>query len=243
MFLLIALSRRLLVLAIVLAIPVIAVELLARKLVGDAVASAVKARIGVAPSIGFGSKPLLLQMAHGRLDRVTVRASGARIGGLPPLGLTATLNDVHLTHITSLQGAIGSLSVQARLGPVDVRDLIATSACVRSLPAAVAAALTTHPRVDILPGRIDVLPPSGRAVEVRLRPAAVATQVSFVLIGAQRDGVPIASAALASAAVLAGCARSLPNLPFGISLRSATAAQGALWLAFAGRGVSFSAIG
>jgi len=236
------LPRRLLVLAILLAIPAVAVELLARKLVGDAVASAVQTRIGVSPHIDFGSTPLLVQLAGGKLNDVSVHASGARIGGLPPVGLAATLRDVHMTHITSLEGAIGSLSVQASLGPAAVRDLLATAGCVRSLPVDLATALTAHPRVDVFPGRIDLLPPSGRAVEVRMRPAAAPTEVSFTVIGLSRGGAPVASAAIAPAPG-SRCARSLPNLPFGVSLRSATAASGALELSFVGSNASFSALG
>jgi hypothetical protein len=235
--------RRLLLLAAFLAIPLIVGELVARKLIGDAVAHAVQARIGVAPKIGFGSTPLLLQIVHGRLSSVSVSAVGAHIDGLPPLALRATLRDVHLRSLTGLQGAIGSLSVEAKLPPAGVRDLLATPACVDSLPQGLLAGLTRTPRVDLFPGRIDLLPPHGRAVEVRLRPYASGANLRFAIIGLEQDGVPVDAAQLALARGDTRCSRTLGDLPFGVSLVSATAGAGVLELDFAGSGASFSALG
>jgi hypothetical protein len=243
MLLLTPILRRLLVMLVVLAIPVVIVELVARKLIGDAVASAVQSRIGVAPKIGFGSTPLLLQLVGGKLDTVTVSAKGARIGGLPPLTLSATLRDVHLTHLTSLEGAIGSLSVVATLSPAGVADLLATPSCVASLPPSGLVALTRSPRVDLFPGRVDLLPPHGRAVELRFRPAVAGNSIEFALSGFERAGAPVPAAELASAGTRAHCSRALANLPFGIALDSATARSGALDLGFHGANASFSAIG
>ncbi len=241
--LLVPILRRLLLLAAFLAIPLIAAELIARKLIGDAVAHAVQARIGVAPKVGFGSTPLLLQIVHGRLSTVTVSAAGARIDGLPPLALRATLRDVHLRSLTSLQGAIGSLSIDAKLPAAGVRDLLATPACVDSLPRDVLAALTRSPRVDLFPGRIDLLGPRGRAVELRLRPYAAGTSVRFAVIGLDQSGVAASATELAAVREGTHCSRSLGALPFGVSLVSASADAGALELSFAGSGASFSALG
>lgn len=235
--------RRILVLALVLAVPVVGGELVARKLIGAAVSSAVRARIGVAPSVSLGSGPILLQLVHGRIDDATLTASGARIGGLPPVRLTATLRDLHLTRLTSLQGAIGSLSLQVRLGPTAVRDLIATAACAGSLPADVRDALTPDPRVLIESGRVELLPPAGRAVEVRLSPAAAGDQLVFELAGLERAGAPAAPAALAAAQAQLRCARPLTRLPFGVALVWARAQAGSLELAFAGNDAEFSALG
>lgn len=201
------------------------------------------ARIGVSPKIGFGSKPLLLQLVHGSLDAVSVSASGARIDGLPPVELTGTLRDVHLRSLTGLEGAIGSLRFDVRLPASGVRDLLATPACVGSLPANVLAALTRTPRVALFPGRIDLLPPHGRAAEVRLRPLAARTSVRFTLIGLELAGAPSSPAQLDAVRAQTRCSRTLSDLPFGISLRSAQAARGALELTFAGAGESFSAVG
>ena len=226
-----------------LAIPIVAAELVARKLVADAVAHAVEARIGVAPKIGFGSTPLLLQIVNGRLNTVSVSARGARIGGLPPLNLSATLRDVHLRSLTSLEGAIGSLSVDALLPASGVRDLLATPACIDSLPASLVPALTRSPRVVIFPGRIDLLPPRGRAAEARLRPYAAGATVRFALTGLDLGGRAVSAGALSSARSAVRCSRTLGGLPFGVSLKSALAGAGTLELAFAGRGASFSALG
>jgi hypothetical protein len=241
--LLIPILRRLLLLAVFLAIPFVAAELLARKLIGDAVTHAVAARIGVSPKVGFGSTPLLLQLAHGSLDAVSVSASGARIDGLPPVELTGTLRDVHLRSLTALEGAIGSLSVDVRLPASGVRDLLATPSCVGSLPANVLAALTRTPRVAVFPGRIDLLPPRGRATEVRLAPVAVGASVRFALIGLELAGAPSSAVELAAVRAETRCSRTLTDLPFGVSLRSAQARWGALELTFAGSGASFSAVG
>ncbi|HEY5389753.1 MAG TPA: LmeA family phospholipid-binding protein, partial [Solirubrobacteraceae bacterium] len=94
MFLLVPIVRRLVILAVVLAIPLVAAELLARHFVGAAVASAIAARIGTHPHVGFGSTPILVQIVRGRLDDVTLSASGARVGGLAPLRIEASLRDV-----------------------------------------------------------------------------------------------------------------------------------------------------
>jgi hypothetical protein len=243
MFFLTRILRRVLVLAVVLAVPLVAAEFVARKLIGDAVTSAVRARIGVAANVSLGSGPVLLQLLHGRIDDATLSASHARIGGLPPVGLTASLHDLHLKGLTSLQGAIGSLSVQAQLGPAAVRDLIATAACAGSLPADVRAALTPDPRVLLVHGRVELLPPAGRAVEVRLIPAAAGDRIVFGLAGLERDGAPAATAALLSAQAPLRCGRTLTSLPFDVLLVSAHVRDGALRLAFAGTDAEFSALG
>jgi hypothetical protein len=241
MFLLFPILRRLLYLAIVLAALAIGGELLARKLIGDAVTHAVEARIGVAPKIGFGSTPLLVQIAHGKLDEVSVSAQGARIDGLGPLALTGTLHDVHLSSLTSLEGAIGSLSVQARLPPAGLRGLLATRACVDSLPASVLEGLSGAPRIVVLPGRVDLLPPVGRAVELRLDPYAAGSTVRFALSALELDGAPAPQAELEQVRASIDCSRTLSDLPFGVALVSAKATDGALALAFSGTGASFSA--
>ena len=243
MLLLTPILRRLLVMAVVLAIPLVACELIARKLIGDAVKSAVRARVGVASSVSFGSSPILLQLIHGRIDTVTVGATDARIQGLPPLRLNATLHDVHLANLTSLQGGIGSLTIDAHLSPGGVRLLLATPTCVEALPASLRRPLSAVPRVYVFPGRIDLLPPRGRSVEVRLAPLARAGSLVFVISAVDRRGVPASAATLALIRRRTQCSRSLPNLPFGVSLASATAATGALELAFTGTNASFSAIG
>jgi len=243
MFLLIGIARRLLVLVVVLAIPVVGGELLTRTLIGDAISSAVKSRIGVSPDVSLGSSPILLQLIHGRIDTATVHAKNARIGGLPPMTLSATLHDVHVSHLTSLQGAIGSLRVDAALGPAAVRDLLSTPACIASMPSDVRVALTATPRVLLFPGRIDLLPPAGRAAEVRLRPVAAGNAVLFRLSGVELGGAAASNATLARAQAQTSCSRSLAGLPFGISLVSATARTGALELAFTGANATFTALG
>ena len=206
---LIGLVRRLVVLAAILAIPVIAGEFIVRKLVGDAVASALRSRIGVAAHVNLGSGPVLLELAKGRLNGVTVSARRARIAGLPPATLTATLNDVHLTNVTSLEGAIGSLRVDARVGSAGVGELLASPSCTDALPADLRSALTATPRVLLFPGRIDLLAPSGRRTEVRLRPLARPSGLAFAVIGIERAGVASPVNAV-SAPVL--CVRALASL-------------------------------
>jgi hypothetical protein len=230
-------------LALFLAIPLVAIELVARKLVGDAVAHAVATRIGVKPTVGFGATPVLLQIVHGKLGAVTVSARGAHIDGLPPLALSATLRDVHLRSLTSLQGAIGSLSVQASLAPAGVRDLLVTAGCVDALPASILATLTRSPRVDLFPGRVDLLPPRGRSAEVQLRPLVAGASVQFVVTAVESSGAPLPAAEVALARANTRCSRTLSGLPFGVSPVSATAVRGALVLGFAGRGASFAALG
>ena len=243
MFLLFPILRRLLYLAIFLALLALGGEFVARKLIGDAVSHAVAARIGVSPKVGFGSTPLVVQIARGSLDDVSVSAAGARIDGLGPLSLSGTLRDVHLRSLTSLQGAIGSLEIHAGLPPTVVLGLLETPACVRSMAPAVRAGLTGSPRVAIFPGRVDLLPPSGRATEVRLAPSASGSSVRFTITAIELGGAPASPAALSAARSAASCSRELSNLPFGVVLRSAQALDGTLALSFAGHDASFSAIG
>jgi hypothetical protein len=237
---LIGLVRRLVVLAAILAIPVLIGEFVVRKLVGDAVASAVSARIGVPAHVNLGSGPVLLELAKGRLNGVTVSASRARIAGLPPAALTATLNNVHLTKLTSLEGAIGSLRVDARVDAAGVRELLASPSCVDALPEDLRNALTATPRVLLFPGRIDLLPPSGGRTEVRLLPLARPSGLAFAVIGIERAGVRSAVSAV-SAPVL--CVRTLGSLPFGATVASVAAGAGTLDVRLHATGASFSALG
>jgi hypothetical protein len=243
MFLLFPILRRLLYLAIFVALLAVAGEFLARKLIGDAVSHAVAARIGVSPKVGFGSTPLVVQIARGSLGDVSLSAKSAHLDGLGPLRLSGTLHDVHLRSLTSLQGAIGSLEVHAAAGPTVVLGMLATAPCTRSLPAAVRAGLTDSPRAAIFPGRVDLLPPQGRAAEVQLRPYASGHSVRFTISAIELAGVPASATALRAARAGASCSRPLSNLPFGVELVSARALSGTLALSFTGRGASFSAIG
>jgi hypothetical protein len=242
MRLLVGTARRVLVLAIVLAVPVVAGELVARKLIGDAVTSAVRAKIGAAPNVSLGPAPVLLQLVRGRIDAATVRAPDAHIGDLPPAALTATLRDVRLADVARLEGAIGSMRADVRLTPDAVARLLATTSCLGLLPAALREALTPAPRVVLAAGRIDVLPPSGRGVELRLRATVARDAVVFEPRGLELGGAPAPAHDLAGTTT-ASCTRRLRHLPFGLSPVSANARPGSLALAFSGRGATFSALG
>jgi hypothetical protein len=189
------------------------------------------------------TRPLVVQIARGSLGDVTLSAQGARIDGLGPLSLSGTMRDVHLRSLTGLQGAIGSLEVAAGLSPTVVLGILATAACAESLPAAVRSGLTSRPRVAIFPGRVDLLPPRGRAAEVRLRPYVAGSTLRFAIAGVDMHGAPAPAADVRGAQTRASCSRELSNLPFGIALISARATSGALELDFSGRGASFSALG
>jgi hypothetical protein len=235
MFLLVPIVRRLLILFAVLAVPVVAAEILARHFIGAAVSSAVASRIGTHAHVSFGSTPILVQIAHGRLDDVSVSAANATIGGLGPLRLDASLRDVHLANVTALQGAIGSLRVVADAPPRVVGAMLAAPSCLLAITPTLRARLTRDPRIVVLPGRIDLLPPQGRGAEVRFVPSAAASAVRFRVSAAQVGGVPVARPR--------SCERRLAGLPFGVALRSAQAREGVLVLGFRGHGASFSALG
>ena len=86
MFLLIGLARRMLVLVVVLAIPVVGGELLTRKLVGDAISSAVKrSHRRHSRTSASARRRSCSSCRTAESTRATVRAKGARIGGLPPV--------------------------------------------------------------------------------------------------------------------------------------------------------------
>jgi hypothetical protein len=237
-FLLFPILRRLLVAAALLAALAVGGELLARKLIADAVSHAVSSRIAASAQVSFGSTPLLMQIASGRLDAVAVSAQAAHIDGIGPLSLRGTLRDVRLRSLTSLEGGIGSLEVRASLKAAAVRPLLETPACVGSLPAPLRAALTASPRVALFPGRVDLLPPRGRAVEVRLHPYAAGHELRFAITAIEPALEP-----LAAVRAQAACVRALRDLPFGVALVSAGASRGALNLAFSGVGASFAALG
>lgn len=240
MFLLFPIVRRLTVLAIVLAIPLLAGEFVARKLLGDAVRSAVAARLGGAPAVSFGSTPVLWQLVHGRLS-VSVTEPRVELSGLPPVSLTGQLDDIHLTSLASLQGAIGAVSVTATIGADGVRDLLATPACVESLPAGLAAGLTLRPRVMIFPGHVSLLGARGRVWELRLRPLARDGDLVFAVVGAREDGRSLAGGSLQAVAAALDCRRDLGALPFGVRLAGAGAVNGSVTLDFVARNASFSA--
>ena len=128
------------VLALILAIPLVAGELLARKLIGDAVASAVRTQIGGPAKVGFGSTPVLLQpRSRHASTHVTERHAAAR--GLRRAADGGAQRDagatLHMKRLTSLEGAIGSLSVEARLQPSPpLAGLLMTPGVRRLAPAA-----------------------------------------------------------------------------------------------------------
>lgn len=232
MFLIVGVVRRLVILAVVLAIPAVALELVARKVVGDAVASQVKTAFGGAPAVDFGSTPLLEQIAEGHLN-VTITDAHAAVAGLPPVALSASFDDVHMTSLLGLHGRIGSVTATAGLGPHRVRALLSSSGCIAALPANELAALTNRPRVRIGIGHITLLPPHGRAVVVRIVPVESQDKLAF-------NVASVTAAGQALAGVRAGCAVGVGALPFGLTFTGASATKGLLELAFSGHGASFT---
>ena len=232
MFVIVWLARRLIVIALLLAIPLVAGELIARKLVGDTVRSQVAARFGGTPSVGYGSTPLLEQLVEGRLT-LNISEPNARISGLPPVALAASLTDIRLTSLLGLHGVIGSISATASLGPSGAWRLLASSGCGSALPPSVAAAMTRRPRIAIGGGHLSLLARHGRAVLARVVPTALGERIAF-------NVVSIAGRRGAATATGAGCVASLGGLPFNLTLTSASAADGMLRLAFTGRGARFA---
>jgi hypothetical protein len=235
--------RRLLFLVLFLAVPLVAAEVVARKLLGHAVANAVSARIGGSPQVSFGTTPVLWQIIHGQLNDVDVSDKHVVLGGLPPTALSASLHDIRITSVTTLNGAVGRISLHADLPPRSVLAMLATPACIESLPASVVGGLTDHPRVLIFADHISVLPPSGRAAELRLAPAAIDGSIEFRLIGLIDGGANVSSATLDSVAASVTCSRSVADLPFNLRLVSARARPAALRLGFSAGSASFSALG
>jgi hypothetical protein len=232
LFLLVMLLRRLVILAIVLAIPVVAGEFVARALVGAAVKSQVTAAFGGSPSVSFGSTPLLLQLVEGHVT-VDVTEPRATIPGLPPVALTADFNDIHLTNLIGLHGVIGGVQATARLGRDGTRDILAASGCVSSLPANIVGALGDRPRVRFHGGHVTLLPQHGHAVTVHVVPTAAAGKVDFSAVSIDGDS---ATAARSNS----GCVSGVGGLPFGLSLTSASVAHSSLELAFSGQGARFA---
>jgi hypothetical protein len=235
-FLIAWIVRKLVVIALVIAIPAVAGEFIARKLVGDTVRNVVTARFGGSAKVGFGSTPLLWQLAHGQLDDVTVTEADASIGGLPPLSLTANFEDVRVTDLIGLRGAVQTIEAEASLGPAGVRDLLATGACAGGLPDGIGAALTAGPRVVIRRGHVFLLPPHGRSVELRLVPVAANGALLFDLVGVAEDGAGVSAATVSALGSHADCTRTIGGLPFNLRLTGARATDGILKLAFRGSG-------
>jgi hypothetical protein len=233
--------RTLIMLVVLLAVPLIAGELIARKLVGDAVGSAISSQFGGSPHVSFGSTPLLWQIVGGRLDDVSVSEPEANIVGLPPARLHANFDDVELSSLIGLHGVIGTVAAQANLDPQAVRDLLESDGCVRSLPPSVIAALSRDPRVVIVAGHIAVLPRRGRGAELRFVPSTLGSTIALHLTGVLERGVPVSSSELDVLASQADCLRNVSGLPFALTLVSARAVPGDLELSFAGRRATFSA--
>jgi hypothetical protein len=234
------LARRLLVVVVILALPLVIGELLARKLIGDAVASTLAARFGGSPRVGFGSKPLLLELLDGHLDELTVSDARAHLGGLPPVALSASFRDVHVTSLTALRGATGPVTVRASLDATVVRDLLAVAGCTRSLPADVSEALGADPRILLLAGHVSLLPVDGDAAELRLVPVLFHDAVAFRVIGVLLAGAAVPVATLRSVAAGTDCVRPLGSLPFNLRLDGVTAAPGAVQLDLRAAGASFA---
>ncbi len=241
MFLLVFIARRLVFVAIALAIPLVAGEFLARTLVSAAVKNAIVARIGGGTAqIGFGSTPVLLQLVHGNLNDVSVSEKHAHLGDLPSLSFNAKLTDVHLASVTHLEGAIGEITAQAHLDSHSVRDLLATPACVNSLAPYLLTVLSERPRVTISTGHITLLPPHGDAVALRLFPAAVGNTLYFHVTRLVVNGTRAATATLDSVAARVNCTRTLTNLPFGLVLQGVSAKPDTLELDLGASNASFS---
>jgi hypothetical protein len=175
-----------------------------------------------------------MQLVEGHLN-LTVSEPDASISGLPPVALKASFDDVHLTSLLGLHGAIGKVTAQASLGPVRVRDLLATSGCIAALPPSLAAVLTDHPRIRISSSDISLRPPRGRAVVLRVVPTAVGNKLDFAVLSLPAGG----SATTIGAPV--ACVASVGTLPFKLSLVSATTTHGSLDLEFQGHGARFAA--
>jgi hypothetical protein len=241
MFLFFGIFRKLVYVVLVLAIPLIVGEFIARSLLGDAVNSAIVSRIGGKAQVGFGTTPVLLQLVNGHLGDVSVSESKAQIGGLPTLAFNATLDDVHLSSITHLEGGIGAITLTAHLDAHAVRDLLATPTCVGSLPPGVLDGLTEQPRVKIAPGHIALLPPHGSAVDLHLFPAVAGGAIIFHATSLSLDGKRAPAATLTAAAGAINCARTVQNLPFNLQLKSTSTTPGLLDVQFAATNASFSA--
>lgn len=241
MFLFFGIFRKLLYVALVLAIPLIAGEFLARALLGDAVDSAIVSRIGGKAQVGFGGTPVLLQLLNGHLSDVSVSETKAQIGGLPPLTFDASLDDVHLRSITHLQGGIGAIALTAHLDSVAVRDILATPTCVGSLPPSVLDGITERPRVTIAAGHIALLPPHGSAVDLHLFPTALNGAIVFHASSLSFNGARAPAATLAAVGAAIDCVRGVQDLPFDLRLASASATPGSLEVEFAATNASFSA--
>jgi hypothetical protein len=240
MFLLTPILRRLVFLALLVALLAAAAEFATRKLLGAAVASAVSARIGSPVNVGFPRSPLLLGLVHARIDSVTVTARRVRVGGLGAGAVRATLRDVRVTSVLGLQGEIGSLTLLVRIGPAAVRRLLATRPCLGALTPALRASLTSSPRVLLFAGRIDLLPPHGRAAVLRMVPEVLGGSLRFVTRSVELAGRPLPAATVATASA---CTRTLTGLPFGAVLRSARAERGVMALTLDARNASLSAVG
>jgi len=236
MFLIRFVVRRLLVILAIAAIPLVAGELIARKLVGDAVKSAVAARFGGQPAVSFGSTPLLWQLVNGRLDDVTVTEAGADVGGLPPVSVTANFENVTVQKLIGLHGLVAAVAVTASLDRNGVRELLRASPCAGELPDGIGAALTAGPRVRLHAGAITLLPPRGRAVLVRLVPSAVDGELDLRLVRVVAHGASVAPGSLGPAG---GCLVPLHDLPFRLTLASAGAMPGALRLELRGSRAEF----
>ena len=124
-----------------------------------------------------------------------------------------------------------------------MRDLLATPACIESMPSGRAGRAHRDPACPLFPGRVDLLPPSRARGRGAPAPQAAGDAVVFRLSGLERVGAPASSATLARAQARTSCSRSLPGLPFGISLPLRDRPHRRARLAFAGTNATFSALG
>jgi len=229
-FVIVWLARRLVLLVLLLAIPAVAGELIARKLVSDTVGGKVTAQFGGKPSVDFGSTPLLLQLLRGRVN-LSVSEPDASVAGLPPVALHADFENIRVTSLLGLHGVIGTVTAHATLGPKGVGRLLLQSGCAGALPVGMRSALSAGSRIVIGAGHMTVLARRG-AQRARIVPTAIGGRVAFNVVGASAGSAPPAGGS--------GCVATLGGLPFNLSLASAIADGGVLDLAFTGRGARFS---
>jgi LmeA-like phospholipid-binding len=219
--LLIWLVRRLALLALVLAIPLVIGELVARRLVGDAVASQLRSHFGGShASVGFGSTPLLLQLIDGHID---ANASIARvqIAKLPPAALQVSFDDVRLSSLLGLRGVAGSVLAHVSLGPDAVGRLLWNGGCAGELPPQLAADLANSPRIAIGRGRVKI---HGDGAGLDVVPTRVGRTIDFTSVSAPR----------------VACTISVGAAPYGLALAGTSASDGALVVTFRARGVRFA---
>jgi len=115
----------------VLGLSAVVSDVAVRHAVGSRIAAAASNRLHTRPIVDVGGGPILPQVVSGRLDQVSLSATGASLGPLNDVDLTAALADVHVPR-AGRPASIGHAAVTVVVPRSELAGLLGMSSPVRT---------------------------------------------------------------------------------------------------------------